>query len=87
MPKVKAFSIDGIECYFHTNDNDPPHFHAKKRDSWELRVWFLETDEDFLFEYDWHRKEASGKDFRRLAAKVKKHRALLLQEWQKARGN
>ena len=85
MPKVKAFVIAGIDCYFHTNDHDPPHFHAKKRDAWELRVWFL-RGEGKQIEYDWHRRQASTKDLRRLARLIKKHRLALLQEWQQALG-
>ena len=85
MPKVRSFSIHGVECIFHTNDHDPPHFHAIKGDDWEFRVWFLRGDKTML-EYDWHRRKASAKDQKGLITNAKLHRSGLFAEWQRARG-
>jgi hypothetical protein len=51
MAKVDSFAIPGLECWFWSNDHDPPHFHVKRAGEWELKVNFLE-DED-LFELEW----------------------------------
>jgi hypothetical protein len=79
MPKVASFEIPGLECWFCSNDHDPPHFHVKRAGEWELKVNFLE-DKD-LFELEWG-DAPSGKVLRDLKKLVVAHRAALLAEWE-----
>ena len=44
MGKVDCLSIDGVECWFWSQDHRPPHFHAKKPGEWHFRVWFLRKE-------------------------------------------
>lgn len=80
MSKVDCFEISGLVCWFWSNDHNPPHFHAKKEDEWEIRVKFSEG-EALMFEPVWG-AEPGGKVLRQLKKAVRKHRAALLAEWE-----
>jgi hypothetical protein len=47
MGRVEAFSLPGCECWFHTGDHGPHHFHAGVADEWEVRIMFLQEPVDF----------------------------------------
>ena len=81
MPKVKCFQIPGIECWFWSNDHDPPHFHAKKTDEWEYRVNFTAAPGE-MFDPVWVNRKPSGKLTRALRNLVARHTVELLQEWE-----
>ena len=80
MAKVDCFHIPGLECWFWSNDHDPPHFHAKRQGEWELKVNFLAREGD-MFELQWG-KSPKAKLLRQIAAAVEANRADLLAEWQ-----
>ena len=80
MPKVECFKLPGLTCWFWSNDHDPPHFHAKKEGTWEIRVKFTE-DEPQMFELVWG-DEPSGKVLRELKKAVREYRDDLLAEWE-----
>jgi hypothetical protein len=80
MPQVKCFEIDGIYCWFWSNDHDPPHFHAKKEGKWEIRVKFTQSDED-MFEHV-RGCNPKGKTLRLLRETVKENREHLFAEWE-----
>jgi hypothetical protein len=80
MPKVVAFEIPGLSCWFWSDDHDPPHFHVKKKGKWEMRVKFLLTDHD-MFELVWGDKP-SGKELRHLRTVVTANLTQLLAEWE-----
>jgi hypothetical protein len=84
MAVIKAFSIAGMKLWFYSNDHEPPHFHAKRNGEWEIRVKFLESDEE-MFELV-SRKTAkatvSTLDTKMLQEMVNEHRPALLREWE-----
>jgi hypothetical protein len=80
MPKVESFEIDGLVCWFWSNDHDPPHFHVKKEGEWEIKVKFTEAEKQ-MFEQLWG-DTPSRKELRELKKAVKAHRDALLEEWE-----
>ena len=83
MARLKCFTIDGVELWFYSNDHRPPHFHAKRKGQWELRVKFLEFSTSEMFEVVWLKgKEASRGDTKLLKEMAVRHRAELLEEWE-----
>ncbi|MHB8522408.1 MAG: DUF4160 domain-containing protein [Limisphaerales bacterium] len=83
MPKLKCFSIDGVELWFWSIDHHPPHFHAKRRGEWEVKVNFL-RGHDEMIELIWATKKAhlSKADREIFWELVEKHRLELLKEWE-----
>lgn len=80
MPKVACFQIAGLNCWFWSNDHDPPHFHVKRDGEWELKVKFAEGEEE-MFELQWG-DTPGARVLRDLAINVKKNRVKLLEEWE-----
>lgn len=83
MARVRCFEIPGLNCWFWSDDHEPPHFHVKRRGEWELRVKFLE-DAGAMFELKWGDPPKS-KVLKRIAANAVANREALLLEWE-ARG-
>jgi hypothetical protein len=84
MAKLKCFSIAGVDLWFWPNDHEPPHFHAKRKGEWELRIKFLEGRED-MFEIKWRKSKKtsiSAKDRKSLVEMVERHRLEILREWE-----
>ena len=81
MGKLDVFSISGVEMWFWSADHLPPHFHAKRPGEWEIRVYFLESQESHLaFDVRWG-AGPNGKMRGALAELVVKHREALYEEW------
>jgi hypothetical protein len=80
MAKVDCFEIPGLHCWFWSNDHDPPHFHVKQEGKWEIKVKFVEGEEE-MFESVWGHTR-SGKILRQLKRAVTTHRVALLAEWE-----
>jgi hypothetical protein len=80
MPKVACFEIAGLFCWFWSDDHDPPHFHVKRDGEWEIKVKFVEGEEE-MFEQKWG-DTPSGKVLRQLKKAVIRYRAALLVEWE-----
>jgi hypothetical protein len=81
MAILECFSISGLKLWFWSNDHNPPHFHAKKEGTWEVRVLFLEASSN-MFETVWGDKAFSAKDRRALEAMVETCRDKILKEWE-----
>lgn len=84
MANLTSFSIAGLKLWFYSNDHEPPHFHAKRKGEWELRVKFLEQGEA-LFEMKWRKSRktrVSAQDRKSLKEMVEEHRFEILQEWE-----
>jgi hypothetical protein len=84
MAKLQCFTISGMQLWFYSNDHEPPHFHAKRRGEWEVRVKFLE-DGDAMFEIKWPKSKKSivpAQDRKKLREMVKLHRFEILREWE-----
>ena len=67
--------------WFNSNDHLPPHFHAEKKDEWEVKVMFMREPPEL--EPCW-RTKPSGPDQKRLRAAAEQHRLELLTEWEQA---
>ncbi len=80
MPKVDCFAIPGLECWFWSNDHDPPHFHVKREGEWELKVNFLAGESD-MFELQWG-VSPKAKILREIARAAEANRVVLLAEWE-----
>ena len=81
MARVTAFELPGIDCWFHSQDHGPPHFHAKKAGVWEVRVFFLKRVESMI-EVKWKRGFLGGRETKPLCAMAEACRAELLREWE-----
>jgi len=84
MAKLECFTIPGIELLFHSQDHLPPHFHARRKGQWEVRVFFLEGSTSKMFEVKWPSgKEVSRGDLKLLEENVRTYRVELLEEWER----
>lgn len=81
MATVAAFEVSGLELWFWSDDHDPPHFHAKRRGEWEVKVHFL-MDRSEMIEVKWENKKPSGRKFRELTSLAEEHRVELLTQWE-----
>jgi hypothetical protein len=86
LGKVTAFTIEGLDLWFNSNDHLPPHFHAGKSGCWEVRVFIVEEkDGEPTFEKNWPR-DGSGparQDRDAILKATKQHRVALLEEWER----
>jgi hypothetical protein len=82
MPKLKSFSIAGVEMWFWSNDHNPPHFHAKIKGAWEVKVHFLKAPEGGMFEFVWQKQTFLSKHRKALAKHAEGYRFQLHQEWE-----
>lgn len=83
MGSVDAVALEGLDLWFSSSDHLPPHFHAKRRGEWEIRVYFLLcTDDELVLDVKWAKKDPSAKVLARIRKVVVEHRAELLREWE-----
>lgn len=80
MAKIDCFEIAGLECWFWSNDHNPPHFHVKREGEWELKVNFLENDDEKMFGLEWGDLPKS-KVRKGIKTLVIANRPALLVEW------
>lgn len=83
MANLTCFSIVGMKLWFYPNDHEPPHFHAKRKGEWEMKVLFLQGAGE-MFELVWtaKKKRVSKADRQSLEEMVETHRLELLREWE-----
>jgi hypothetical protein len=82
MGKLDCFRIEGVDCWFWSNDHRPPHFNARRRGEWEVRVFFLKRKSEMIEES--RRSSRISKAHRRvLSDMAEQHREELLKEWEK----
>jgi hypothetical protein len=82
MGKVTSIRIEGIDCWFYSQDHRPPHFHAKKRGEWHFKVWFLRSEGTMLERAKGPQGRITIRDKRLLQKMAALHRAELLKEWE-----
>jgi hypothetical protein len=84
MGKVDAFSIEGLEILFYSNDHLPPHIHIKKTGEWEIKVYLRDTTEDRLAGdlKKWSTSSPNRKTRKKIREQVVNHRSELLEEWE-----
>ena len=79
MGRVDAVALEGLDLWFNSSDHLPPHFHAKRRGEWEIRVYFLLcTDDELAFDVKWAKKDPATKVLAGIRKVVVEHRAELL---------
>jgi hypothetical protein len=83
MGKVSCFKLDGVECWFNSQEHRPPHFHARKKGHWHVRVYFQKTKDDMIERATGPRERMSSKDANALTDMAERCRAELLKEWEK----
>jgi hypothetical protein len=81
MGRISCFSIEGIQCWFNSQEHKPPHFHAKRRGEWEFRVYFQKPETEML-EVKWSVGRITKQDKRIICDKAKTYRPELLKEWE-----
>jgi hypothetical protein len=82
MGKVDCFNLAGIYCWFYSQEHRPPHFHAKRKGQWEVRVFFQMGRTNMI---QWKKGPASRidrRDLDTLCEVAELHRAELLGEWE-----
>lgn len=83
MGKLDCFRLAGIDLWFHSSDHEPPHFHARKPDKWEIRVFFgVCTERELVFTFSRSGGGPSGKERRDILNRVLQHRDALYVEWE-----
>jgi len=83
LGRVECIAIKGLDLWFNSHDHRPPHFHARRRGEYELRVLFmLSTDKHLAYEVKWGKAPGSRvlENLRQLAVQ---HRTALLEEWER----
>jgi len=81
MATVSAFQITGAKAWFWSDDHDPPHFHVKRTNEWEVRVTFLLEEKDMI-EVKWANRKPGKKVLKEITSLAKKHRVALLKQWE-----
>jgi hypothetical protein len=86
LGKVGGFNLDGLEAFFRSSDHRPPHFHVKKPDEWEIRVYILTTTKNNLhysFKFPKNNsKSINSKEKKRIINFVINKRKSLLVDWE-----
>jgi hypothetical protein len=79
MVTVAAFGVEGLKLWFWSNDHEPPHFHAKRRGEWEIKVHFLLEASDMIEVVS---GSPSRKALKEIISLAERHRLELLEQWQ-----
>lgn len=82
MVRLRTFELPGCRLWFYTSDHEPPHFHARVADAWELRVYFMREppEHDVIFES----RHIPAKTVRAILELAAEHRAALFEEWERS---
>ena len=86
MPTMRAFHIAGLKMWFWSLDHEPPHFHAKRRGEWEVKVYFLRQPSEMI-EVEWADKVPSSRSLKELVSLAEAHRVDLLAQWEEIHQN
>ncbi len=84
MGRVECINIPGLELLFYSGDHGPPHFHAKRKGEWEIRVFFLwSTNVEMKYNVKWPKGSAgpSSRVVRLLHRQVMMNQIQLTGEW------
>lgn len=82
MGRVEAFELEGLQCWFCSQDHSPPHFHAKRRGQWEYRVYFLRAQPNML-DLKWGIRMMTASYRKKICGAAAAHRYGLLREWER----
>jgi hypothetical protein len=81
MGKLDCFCIGGIDCWFWSYDHRPPHFNAKRRGEWEVRVFFMKKKAEMIELTKWSGR-ISRAHRKAICDLAEQHREDLLKEWE-----
>jgi len=81
MGKLDCFLIEGIDCWFWSNDHSPPHFNAKRIGKWGVKVFFMKSKAEMIEKAKWSGR-ISQADIKALSDMAEQHRENLLKEWE-----
>ena len=85
MPRVECMALAGLELWFNSEDHGPPHFHVRKPDRWEIRVFFrscTRRELSFSVKYSFRAKGPTGKEPAAILRTVMDNLAELTLEWE-----
>jgi len=82
MGTIRVFVIAGVRCWFWSNDHGR-HFHAQYDGHWQVKVDFMEDDEDAMIEVKWVRKKISRQHRKALCQYARQFRQQLLEQWRR----
>jgi hypothetical protein len=82
MGKVGCFDLEGVYCWFNSLEHRPPHFHARRKGQWHVRVFFLNTESEMIERAKGPEGRMSKNDRNALCAKARRNREQLLEEWE-----
>jgi hypothetical protein len=86
LGKVECFMIPGLVLLFYSSDHLPAHIHVIKPGHWEMKVFFLTSNDRVL---DWElvrkfkRRGPTAGDRKDVLGQVLIHRERLLEEWER----
>jgi len=79
---VNCLSFAGVKCWFYSLDHRPPHFHAKRKGKWHIRVYFMRAKTRMIEHVPGSKGRIRGKERRELLRVAELCREELLQEWE-----
>ena len=82
MGRVGSFTITGVDCWFYSHEHRPPHFHARRKGQWHVRVFFQMPESDMIEPVKSHTGRMTRADREALCQRAASHRAQLLGEWE-----
>lgn len=85
MARVECISIAGLELWFNSEDHGPPHFHVRKPDRWEIRVFFrscTKRELSFNVKFAFRDKGPNTKEKAVLRREVMAQLGALATEWE-----
>ena len=82
MGIVTSFKLDGIYCWFYSNEHKPPHFHAKRAGQWHITVAFLESRHNMIRRAKGPRGRIKKADQEAVLDMAVLYREELLKEWE-----
>ncbi|NLE58304.1 MAG: DUF4160 domain-containing protein [Planctomycetes bacterium] len=86
MARVRAFEIGGVYMWFPSGDHEPPHFHARRSDEWDARVYVLAPAGSMIELVRPPGATIKGADRKAIIEGVEVNRAALLLEWEQSQG-
>ena len=82
MGRVDCFRLGDLDLWFNSHDHLPPHFHARRRGEFDVRVYFLLCAEgNLVYDVKWGRGPRAA-ELAALCAATIAHRPQLLDEWE-----
>jgi hypothetical protein len=82
MGKVSCFDLEGIYCWFNSLEHRPPHFHARRKGQWHVRVFFLNAESNMIERAKGPEGRMGKNDRNALCEQARLNREKLLGEWE-----